>query len=171
MDPPNRTITFRVYGVPQPGGSKRGFVNPRTGRVIIVEDAKHNKSWRETVLQAAVPFAPKELFRGPIAVRVRFLMPRIKGHYRTGKHAGELKDGAPLFHVVKPDATKLWRSTEDALTGIIWHDDAMIAHQSVTKIYTDDQPGAEIEIQEASESIIAVKALLPSSDLFPSEFS
>lgn len=113
-----RTIAFRVFGVPQPGGSKRGFVNPRTGRVVIIEDTKHNKSWRESVLQAAVPFAPSLPLRGPLCLYITFLMPRPKGHYRTGRQAHLLRESAPLFHTSKPDATKLLRSTEEALADV-----------------------------------------------------
>jgi Holliday junction resolvase RusA-like endonuclease len=140
------TITFRVFGVPQPGGSKRGFVNPKTGRVVIAEDAKRNKSWRESVLQAALPFAPKEPLRGTIFLEVVFLMPRPKGHFRTGKLAHLLRESAPIHHVTKPDATKLLRSTEDALTGLLWKDDSQIAHQVVSKRYTTEQPGAAIKV-------------------------
>jgi hypothetical protein len=30
------TVTFRVLGKPQPAGSKKGFVNPKTSKVVIV---------------------------------------------------------------------------------------------------------------------------------------
>jgi Holliday junction resolvase RusA-like endonuclease len=37
--------------------------------------------------------------------------------------------------VVMPDATKLLRGLEDALTGVVWHDDAQIVSQHVEKRY------------------------------------
>jgi hypothetical protein len=46
-------LRFSVFGKPQPAGSKKGFVNPKTGRVIITEDAKNSKPWRQQVAGAA----------------------------------------------------------------------------------------------------------------------
>jgi Holliday junction resolvase RusA-like endonuclease len=152
-----RMIAFRVYGIPKPGGSKKGFVvkNKYTGkpRAVIVDDCKKNKEWRESVMEAARTVKPPMPLFGPLMVVCVFYLPRIKAHYRTGKQAQFLKSDAPLFHTTKPDATKLWRSTEDALTGIIWRDDAQIAHQVIVKRYTSDNPGAEIKILEATEAL------------------
>lgn len=139
-------IEIRVVGIPAPGGSKRGFVNPRTGRVVIVEDAKRNKTWRESVAQAALAAYRGDALIGPVGVEVVFLMPRPKGHYGSGRNAGTLKRTAPCYHVTKPDATKLWRSTEDALTGLVWRDDAQVATQRVFKKYANKAPGAIIRI-------------------------
>jgi Holliday junction resolvase RusA-like endonuclease len=155
-------IAIRAYGIPRPGGSKRSFVpglrqgmsfDPRKHRPIIVDDCKKNKEWRQDVKDAADKVKPEQPLHGPLLVVCVFYMPRIKAHYRTGKNAGLLRPDAPLLHTTKPDATKLWRSTEDALTGIIWRDDAQIAHQVIVKRYTSEQPGAEIKIIEATEAL------------------
>lgn len=148
---PARSVFFFVPGVPQPGGSKKGFPVKRRGggvRVVIVEDAKHNPQWRAVVsLAAAQEIA--EPFKGPIAFVLNFLMPRPKNHYRTGRHAGQLKPNAPAAHTIYPDTTKLIRSTEDALTGIAWADDAQVVDQHATKMYADDgRPGCWIRIEE-----------------------
>lgn len=139
-------LQFRVYGVPQPGGSKRGFVNPKTGRVIITEDAKRNKTWRESVKVAALEAmgGVAIVATGPLVLDVMFVMPRPKYHFGSGKNADRLKPSAPYWHTTKPDATKLLRSTEDALTEVAWGDDAQIAWQRVRKRYAmvGEQPGA-----------------------------
>jgi Holliday junction resolvase RusA-like endonuclease len=145
-------IQFWVPGIPQPGGSKKGFVNPSTKRVVIVDDAKRNKEWRSVVAMAA-----REAYQGvpldcPLSVRVCFYLPRPRGHYRTGKNAGQLLASAPAFPTKKPDSTKLWRSTEDALSGILWRDDSQVVRQVVEKKFAGEeagQPGAWIEVKEA----------------------
>ena len=139
-------IRFFVPGLPQPGGSKRGFVHRHTGRVIVTEDCRRSKDWRAVVALEASRHCSQPL-TGPLAVRVVFQLPRPKGHYRTGRNAGMLRDSAPTYPITKPDATKLWRSTEDALKAIAWADDSQVVHQDVRKVY--GQPGAEIEIREA----------------------
>jgi Holliday junction resolvase RusA-like endonuclease len=79
-----------------------------------------------------------------------FIMPRPKGHYRSGKHAGEVKDGAPPYPAVKPDAGKLARGTEDALTGIVWRDDSQIVTEVLTKRY-GPQAGCRIRVREEKQ--------------------
>lgn len=138
------TVRFFVPGLPRPGGSKKGFVNPRTGRVIITEDCKRSKDWR-----TAVAFMAAEQFKvplqGALQVHFEFLVPRPKGHFRTGRNAGRIKASAPLYPAVRPDVTKLIRSTEDSMKGIAWHDDSQIVRQFGEKAYAE-QAGVWIEI-------------------------
>lgn len=155
-------ISLFVPGIPKPGGSKRGFYNAKLGRVLITEDCKASKSWR-----AVVSLAAREAYQGyplvgPLELTVAFVMPRIGSHYGSGKNAEKLKPAAPKFHTVKPDATKLMRSTEDALTGILWRDDAQIARQTVEKSY-GECAGAWITVEqlEPLEAGEAVKAGRP----------
>jgi Holliday junction resolvase RusA-like endonuclease len=130
-------IEFFVPGVPKPGGSKRAFFNKKTGRAIVVDDCKRNKDWRASVTLAAYEaMNGRQLFPGPLAIEFRFYMPRPKKHYRAN---GQLKPDAPKYHTHKPDATKLTRSTEDALTGTLWRDDAEIAMQLIYKLYDQGQ--------------------------------
>lgn len=149
-------IELRVIGVPKPGGSKKGFVNPKSGRVIIVDDCKQNKNWRSDVKKACESYTGPPL-DGPIRLTVEFLMPRPKSHYGTGKRAGELKPTAPVWHTTAPDATKLLRSTEDAITDSgLWADDSRVCIQKVYKRYAvgDERPGANITI--TSEEVQSV---------------
>jgi Holliday junction resolvase RusA-like endonuclease len=142
-------ISFRVPGIPQPGGSKRGFVT-KAGRVAIVEDAKKNKPWRVSVQGAALAAHSGGPLSGPLALRVVFVMPRPKGHFGSGRNAHVVRASAPRFPASKPDTTKLLRSTEDALSGVLWADDAQIVTQHVTKRYAHvgEGPGAWVEVEE-----------------------
>lgn len=145
-------ISFTVPGVAAPGGSKRAFKDPKTGRIVVKDDARNNAGWRQRVaVFASQAMAGRSPFDGPVAVRVVFYMPRPKGHYGTGRNAGVLKAGAVMARpITKPDATKLWRSTEDALKGIIWGDDSQVVTQSVSKYYEvpGRSPCAEIEVMQ-----------------------
>ena len=144
-------IKFRVYALPKPSGSKKGFVvkNKKTGKhqAIIVDACTKNKEWRSDVKDAFNNLGIKELIQGPIKLTIIFVMPRLKGHFRTN---GDLKDKAPYIHVTRPDATKLLRGTDDALTGLAWKDDAQCMSK-VVKIY-GDKPGAYIEITEFDDN-------------------
>lgn len=135
-------IQFFVPGIPAPGGSKR-----YVGRII--EDCKRTPGWRDAVASEAVrAMAGKPPIRSgvPITVKVVFHMPRPMGHYRK---SGLLKASSPLWPVTRPDATKLWRSAEDALKGIVWMDDAQVMDQHVVKKYAGDgHPGVTVEVSE-----------------------
>ena len=147
--------TFFVQGVPQPGGSKRAFAFKRkNGKLgVAVSDANPKvHPWRTDVraaFQAVFQGAP---FDCPLELEVVFTMPRPKGHYLpVSKRRSEpvLRDDAPVWHVSRPDATKLLRALEDALTGLAWTDDCLVVSQRVQKRYADDgqAPGAYVTIE------------------------
>lgn len=143
-------LCFFVPGIPRPGGSKNAVpYNDKAGRarVRVFDACKKNKSWRETVAAyARKEFPGMKPLTGTLEVTMVFCMPRPKSHYRMGEFASLVKSSAPFYHTKKPDVTKLCRSTEDALTGILWVDDAQIAKQVNIKIY-DDEPGVTIEVK------------------------
>lgn len=138
-------MRFDVVGIPKPGGSKKAFYNKKLGRALIVDACKKNKQWRDTVADTAVANRCPT-YGGALVIEVHFRMPRPKWHFG----AKGLRPSAPAHHTTKPDATKLLRSTEDALTGIAWRDDSQIVMQTVTKAYcaVGEYPGAEIRITE-----------------------
>lgn len=135
-----QAITFRVEGMaPAPQGSKS-----HVGRGVMIESCKQVKPWRLLVTHAALATG-LPIIRGPVSVSIVFLFLRPKGHF-TAK--GLLKASAPAHHAVKPDGSKLLRSTEDALTGSLLEDDARIVSGSFQKRYCvgDEKPGALITV-------------------------
>jgi crossover junction endodeoxyribonuclease RusA len=141
-------LTFEVRAVPAPQGSKR-----HVGNGIMVESSAKVKPWREAVRSEAVAAmihtGDKTAVTGPVEVVVTFFLRRPKAHYRTGKHAGELRVDAPVYCDKRPDLDKLGRSTGDALTAAgIYGDDAQTAHLDIWKMYADPAPvGAVITVR------------------------
>lgn len=163
-------ISFFIHGVPAPGGSKSAFVptNKKTGepfrgpggRIIVnVVDAggDRTKEWRKSVAWAGkAEWRYKPLLTGPLKVHMEFYIPRPKAHYGTGKNSLTLRSDAPEFHTHPADAIKYARSTEDALTSIIWQDDSQTVSLTTEKRWTTEnqhsdnegQPGCWIDIYE-----------------------
>lgn len=145
--------TFYVKGIPAPGGSKSAFPIKKggvfTGKIAMVDAGGHkNKAWRQAVKAEAVKaMMGKSRLSGALRLHIRFFMPRPKSHF-TSK--GVIKGSAPKYHLIRPDTTKLVRSTEDAMTGIVYEDDAQIVLQEIQKSYSNDvnMPGALIELYE-----------------------
>lgn len=160
--------TIIVYGLPAPQGSKRHL-----GNGVMVESSKKVKPWRQDVKHAAITamelpdavLGGVQLHRppycGPVAVSMVFTFDRPKGHYRTGRNAHLLRDAAPPRPAGMPDLSKLIRSTEDALTGVVWKDDALVVeYVRLGKYYagTDapdvlDAPGAVIRVWRLVEAV------------------
>ena len=139
---------FFVPGIPQPGGSKRGFIIRRkSGKqgIAMADTNPKAKSWRQDVAFAAAEHFPKPI-EGPIEFSFEFQMLRPKGHFEKKG----LRAGAPAFPTTRPDCTKLTRSTEDALKGIAWGDDSQVVALMATKKFSA-QPRAEITVEFLEE--------------------
>lgn len=145
-------ISFFVPGIPAPGGSKRfvGFAKS-TGRAILIDAAgQRNKNWRSICGDmGSQAMSGKPVLEGPLSAIFIFRMPRPKGHYGTRAGVSTLKQSAPSRPLTKPDVTKLVRSTEDALTSIVWRDDAQIVSQEARKYFAEDgKCGCQITIRK-----------------------
>lgn len=139
-------IKFTAYGEPKPAGSKRGFPVKRkngTVGVAIVDACKHTKSWQHVVASAAREAYNGPLLDGALTLSCCFYMPRAKGHFNA---KGVLRPKAPAFHCKKPDATKLVRAIEDALSSVLWRDDVQVVQQFVSKAFGEP---ARVEVTVA----------------------
>lgn len=130
-----KVYELTVYGNAEPAGSKRGLYRPQLG-VRIVDANPKSRAWKDLVSQEAGKIADG-LLQGPLELRAVFYRPRPAGHYGTGRNASVLKRSAPAYPTTKPDTTKLLRGIEDAMTGILYRDDAQIVRQVVSKQWGD----------------------------------
>lgn len=147
-------ISFFVPGIAKPSGSKRGFALKKggiyTGRVAMVDmSGGKGKDWRHDVKSAARDAYAGPLLAGPLFLSLTFYVTRPKNHFGSGKNTALLKADAALFPTTRPDVTKLIRSVEDALTGLVYEDDSQIVTQVAEKRYAD-KPGCQITIAPAT---------------------
>lgn len=133
-------IEFVVWGDPTPQGSKNAFVNPKTGRAVVVEAAGARlKTWRRLVtdagrkaMNALNGVVEPEI---PVKVTLEFYMP-IPRTVKVG-----------VWHAKKPDLDKLIRAVLDACTEAgIWKDDSRVACLVVTKKYAE-YPGVSVTVE------------------------
>ena len=126
-------ITITVHGIPGPQGSKR-----HVGNGVMVESSKKVKPWRQDVKAAAltamqtgqhhdlIPLSRPPL-DGPLAVSMVFTMREQPTAKPSWWPAGAAWSRKLLWRpATMPDLSKLARSTEDALTGVVWKDDARV---------------------------------------------
>ena len=138
-------IRFTVYGIAKPAGSKRGLLHPHTKRVMVIDaGGKDSREWKSEVKDAARAAYSGPPLEGPLELIVDIYRPRLKSHLTKN---GVPKVSAPMWCATRPDATKLLRGIEDALTNAgLWRDDAQVAFQTVRKSY-DEPPRAEVSIR------------------------
>lgn len=138
------TIEFIVNGNPTPQGDLAAGPHGR----LYHKNAKL-KPWREQVAAAAQSAMlghwrkrkhelPERIpmFTGPVEVQIRFVL-------RRPTSAPKLKD---VPAIKKPDVDKLMRAVLDAITGIVYTDDAQVVEIACGKrlAYYDEQPGCRI---------------------------
>ena len=130
-------IQFFVPGIPAPGGSKKYVGHSKAGKAILTDaGGAKTRNWRDAVAcEARRAMGSSPLYSEPVEVWMTFFMPRPKGHYGSGRNSDILKPSSPKYPTTKPDALKLARSTEDAMTGIVWTDDSISVDLNIRKRY------------------------------------
>jgi Holliday junction resolvase RusA-like endonuclease len=110
------------------------------------ESEKRIKSWMNTVRNAAqLAYGAQMPIAGPVAVEMTFFRKRPDNQVGTGRNAGVVKEWAPRYPIVYPDVLKLARGIEDAMTGVVYLDDAQIVEERTLKLFTS--PGTEPRVE------------------------
>ena len=120
----------------------RAFVPKGWTRPIITAASKRTSEWERRVRDFASAQGWQVIADQPFRVRLVFALRRPK---RMPKARRDM--------IVKPDLDKLTRAVLDALTGVVWHDDAQVVRLVAVKRYistTDEEP--HVDIWAASRS-------------------
>lgn len=114
-----------VAGVPAPQGSIKAIIHKHTGRAVAIKDNNRTqKAWRELVRRTvALSWRGRPPADGSVTIRCDFVMPRPL--------ATPLRRTPPAIR--KPDGDKLERAVWDALTGVVWVDDARVTDWAGSK--------------------------------------
>ena len=147
------SITFFAQGKPCTAGSKTAI--RRGNRIIMVNDADMGKrknvsaTWRNIVAVASrLAYSGEPIGRCPIELEMCFLLVRPQRHFRKSRGVDILREDAPKHHLQKPDAMKMGRAVEDALTGIMWIDDCCNVSVTARKgwVLNEDEQGVVVTI-------------------------
>lgn len=147
-------ILFDVPGLPKTAGSKKAFVVKKKGRLgvgredftsVVTDDCTASDDWKTHVAIVARQAYQGPLLDGCLEVTMEFRFPRPTAHYGRQRGVRVVKASAPYQHNKKPDLLKLARAVEDALSGVIYVDDARISDEILRKRY-DANPGVTVTI-------------------------
>jgi crossover junction endodeoxyribonuclease RusA len=131
-------FSVTCYLKPQPQGSSRAFV--RNGKAAVTSTNKKLKPYRQDVTQICMEEISRSGFEMigkhiPVGAILDFRFRKPPSVPKKRKHM-----------VVKPDIDKLVRATFDALSGVVYHDDATVVDVHATKEYTDGPEFVKIDI-------------------------
>lgn len=129
-------IQFTVHGVAQPAGSKKAFAIRKggvpTGQIAVSDANKKSKPWKQEVAAAAREAYQGPVLEGPLRATIKFFKVRPKGHFKASGALSKAGNDTP-FPTMKPDVLKLARGIEDALSSVLYRDDAQIVDERILK--------------------------------------
>jgi Holliday junction resolvase RusA-like endonuclease len=145
--PPEPAITVIVRGRPAPQGSKKPFRNQYTGRIQMTEQSTKVKPWRQDVKYAAIEATDAidgwEPLDGPLVGSIVFTVSDRPASKPVWWPRGVRWSKTLMWRPASaPDLSKLLRSTEDALKGVVWRDDArVVGYRRLEKYFCGDSTG------------------------------
>jgi Holliday junction resolvase RusA-like endonuclease len=136
-------IQFTVFGQPEPQGSARLVPVKGYARPFITSDNPDLKKWRANVAyqaKEAMRTRQRELLGHgvPVEIEVEFVFKRPLSLKRDVAHK-----------TTRPDTDKLVRGVLDALTGIVYDDDAQVIGIVASKTFGEFEC-AKIVVRERS---------------------
>jgi len=148
-------IVLTVFGSPAPQGSKKFVGTTASGRGLMAESSKKVKPWRQDVKAAAIAaMSGRPPLDGPLVAVMTFTLPKPTSAPKSRR----------TWPCRKPDASKLARSTEDALTDAgMWVDDARSVTLVVRKVFPGEgedalqSPGAVIRVYAVDEVEVLIR--------------
>jgi crossover junction endodeoxyribonuclease RusA len=153
------SVDIRVVGLPKGMGSAKAVPTNANWRNVpgvrwkVVDNSHATDEWQRQVESAAKTACfGQEPIDGPCVVQMTFSLPRPASHFGTGRNAEVLKPGAPEYPVGHGcgDLDKLVRAVGDALTGVVYVDDALIVNLHAWKRY--GAPGVQITVSRIGGS-------------------
>lgn len=144
----SRALSFFVAG--EPKGQPRPRARSLGKLGVRMYDPGTAAEWKRAIGEEAAKFVGHVFNTDePVQVDLDFALARPRLHYRTGKYAHILKENAPDWHMTKPDADNLAKSSVDACVDAgLLVDDRSVVVLKVTKRYAGpgDDTGCRIAI-------------------------
>lgn len=153
------TIEFTVYGPPKAQKRHRTFTKNKRGRHLARPiKLDPSKSDKMSFLAQVVQLRPEAPWDCPIELQITWVMPRPKSHYGTGANVGKLKPSAPMFctSLRRGDSDNLEKLVCDAMNGVFYRDDSLIARVQKEKIYdprVPERPRTIVVLRKLAERI------------------
>lgn len=145
------SITFTVPGIPV--AQPRARASVVCGRAKIVSAVRKDpvNDFKAAVKLCAHVAYKGPLLDGPLSVTLTYRFDRNKKDIR------KRGDNPPLYKTTTPDVDNLMKSVFDALNGVLWKDDALIAESHVVKTFAalSEKPGVDVSVSLLDDAVLA----------------
>lgn len=131
-------LEARIFGLPVAQGRPRAFKMP-SGQIRVYDPATA-RDWKRTVQAQVITQRPPMPVEGPLKMALDFILPRPQSLPKREQ-----------FPTRRPDLSNMLKAIEDALTGIVYRDDAQIVRLEIAKDY-GPAPGVLIRIERVYAS-------------------
>lgn len=147
----NTPITFTVPGIPVAQPRARARVVNGHAQVYTAAKKDPVNSFKAAVQFAAQVAHRGSLLDGPLSLTLTYRFDRKK--YQIKKRG----DNPPLYKTSTPDVDNLMKSVCDALNGVLWKDDALIADARVVKTVAalSEKPGVDVSVSMLDDAALA----------------
>jgi crossover junction endodeoxyribonuclease RusA len=136
-------IRLNVLGLAQPKGSTRAFVKKRRDGQMFAATTSDNpklKDWQQRIATEAQRVRAGRFASAgvPVAVAATFCLLR----------PASISAKKRPYPTVAPDVDKLTRALLDAMTGVLYADDAQVVSVQTYKVYADHgkPPGVNVKV-------------------------
>ena len=123
-------IEITIPGTPTAKGRARAMRMGKTG-IRMYTPAKTASYESACALAAKLAMKSRAPLQGPLFVTFELHMP-IPASLSLRKQVALV--GRP--HEKRPDVSNVIKAVEDALNGVVWHDDSQITHLTAQKVYS-----------------------------------
>lgn len=135
-------LNLTIEGKQACQGSKVPIPGSKFG---VKDQSKNLPAWRHYVaLEARKKYKSIPIRDKALSMTLVFIKPRPNSHLKTN---GEVKLSAPKHPTTRPDSIKMARAIEDALAGVVYHDDSQIVKHEIWKKF-GDRYETKIRIEE-----------------------
>lgn len=140
-------LVFEVPGEPVAKGRPQAKARRGKGGKTYVAQITPEKTVRyesTVALFAAQAMAGRPLLQGPLWMSVVAFFARPKSHEKMAT--------APRWVTKKPDSSNVLKAAEDALNGVVYQDDCIVAHSEISRQWCNDgRPRIVVSIGELTD--------------------
>ena len=141
-------------------------IKTRDGRQFTsAYQPSHVKKYQTHIrMQAEAAMHDRDPMTGPLVLAATFVMPMPKSFSK--RRVGQALIGAER-PITRPDCSNLLKALEDAMTGIVYRDDAQLVEVHVRKVF-GSKPQMQAEIKPLGDNVpLLVFPLMTTASLFP----
>lgn len=130
-------IQFTIHGNPKFQKRHRTYTRGKGGKPLpFARQVDPSMTDKADMLAQIAQYRPETPWDGPIGLWVVWVVLRPASHFRTGKHASELRPDAPMWCAKKPDVDNYLKALLDCMSGMFFLDDAQVVFVQACKQYS-----------------------------------